>query len=525
MAVEHEGISVEISANAQDFVGGIGQAISSLTGFRAATAAAAGATAVAFGVKAVQTFASYETALENVRQVHGLSGAQIADAEKRMRDFGRTTLGATTSQKDLAAAMATVAQRSRDLSETETITKAAAALTATKRAGATVVENAQTLNDVLEATGRSGEEALHVANVLLAVRDAYGGSVADIAGDLSATNAKAKEFNLSLEEQAAIIGVLSGKRIDAKQLFSGLAQFDVPGGTADQGLKERFGFSAFESDGSRKSLQALAEDLNFVIAATGDSESAFAELSAVLGDRAALALLVYAQSLGEVALAQESIGTSAGVVAESVRGHSETTQSEIEKFKANLADIGTAVGEPLAKAINDLFLELPNFGPFLAEMQDFGRKFAGVFEGLRLGAALWVENAKNWLVNLGPNIVAGIKDFSADLWARIKPSLDAAMANVRAFLADITNTVTGYTPPIPTVPHRSALGGMTISDPMDYPLPPMSQISQTGQTPAIHITNATINLPSVQNPVQFAEAARNEFVANYGTQSARRSTG
>lgn len=554
LTLEREGIAVDITANAQDFVRGIGQAIIGLGGFRVASVAAAGAALAVFSAQSLTQFAGFETTIERGRQKMGLAESATSMLEERIEALQRTTAGSIFSNVQLGSAFAAVAQGGRDVDETFQVLAASTAFVHTR--GGDLTQTGKTLSSVLDATGRSGTDAVRVMAALRAAADYSGASLDDLAGIVIENDKAAKNLGISFEDLVATSAFLLNQEKDPRLMFAAFNDLDDPNSDRAQRLWDVMGVKAHDASGRLKPFNDLVQEINISLKANGRTvEEDGRMLQAVFGDKAGAVFDLF--RLGALGMLDVKGRIAEGVdkMAQDVSESADDIETRMDTQKARWADMQTWYGEnaiaPIFKASLDLIdpeqfrspwkdgvapswsesiltLKGTLIGDIIAGIGDIG---IAIWDSI-VGAVQWVGrqgerlmsffgDAKNWLSALPGRIADGLGDLGARVWGAISAGLNWVQTqfdNWRAshpwfdrFVGTIGNIASNV---------GGALSGDVLT--RTTAAPAASSSSSTS------ISIQTLSLPNVKDVQSFraelsALSRQNEFTANYQTLSSKRS--
>jgi TP901 family phage tail tape measure protein len=201
-AASHNAVAVRNAARGSATAGlaaaGLrGATLTANAGFIAGAAAA-----ITFG-KAIQQATRFETSLNVFAATAGATGAQMAEVSKAARQLGADITLPSVNAQDAADAMAELAKAG--LSVEDSMDGARGVL---QLATAAAIDNAQATElaaSALNAFGLSGDQAVHVADVLTNAANQSQGSIVDMGTALSQAAAVARQAGLSLETTSAIL--------------------------------------------------------------------------------------------------------------------------------------------------------------------------------------------------------------------------------------------------------------------------------------------------------------------------------
>jgi TP901 family phage tail tape measure protein len=303
---------------------GVGLGISAIT-----------APLVAFGVSGVQVASDFENAMAEISARAGIVGEDL----QRISDFA-LQMGADTSFSAQQAADAFLQLLTSGQSASEAMATLPAVLDAAAASGEDLGRTADLVTDILAAFGLQVEDAASVVDALARAAGASSADMASLGQGFSNVGPIARQFNISVEQTAAILAVFAENGIKGAEAGTQLRSM-LTAMTRDTDATKsawaRLGTSMYDATGQvrpiidvlndiRRGLDGMTEEQR--IATIQDLAGAFGQmgLSALTSAdslSAMLELMGGSASAAEVAAAR--MNTFSGRV-EALRGSIETLQ-------------------------------------------------------------------------------------------------------------------------------------------------------------------------------------------------------
>lgn len=349
-----------------------------------------GKTLAGFGAAGIGLFAlgvrdanNLEAAMRKVNSIAGLSDRELKALTGTIRQLG-VSMG-IADPTELADALYDIQGSGFEAAEAMTILNTAVV---SGRAGLTNTATAATaITAVLNAYGKSANDAGNVSDILFATVDSGVISFGALANSLGRTLPLAAQLKVPLEQLAAAYAQLTLVGINPSEAETGIAALMTaainPTEAMTRALKE-YGFVSAEAI---LQTQGLAGFLDFLMLASNGSTSALSDLLGnVRATNAALALgrddgAGYADALRDMEGAAQGGARTLGVFGEM----SNTTKAAIDGMVASLRDVGITMGNAIqpgiavaanaVRSLADSFRALPE--PLQAAISVIGVATAG----------------------------------------------------------------------------------------------------------------------------------------------------
>jgi len=336
-AVRQAEVTKGLQAQALAGVGLRGAIIGANPAFLAATAAA-----ILFG-KSVQSAARLESELNVFKVTAGATADEMKRAGEEAQALGRDVSLPAVSANDAAEAFTELSKAG--LSVEDSFAGARGVL---QLAAAAQIDNAQATElaaSALNAFGLSGDQAVHVADVLANSANAAQGSITDIGIALQQASAAGRQAGLSLEQTTAILTLFARNGIkgsDAGTLLRTLLiRLINPTDKAAKVIKQ-LGLNIRDASGAIDVhvFQQFADATRNIAPAARDQAAAI-----IAGQDAFRGLSILAReggaALDEQTAALNKTGTAAEVAGARMAGLSGQTSA----LRSNLETLGTTIGQ------------------------------------------------------------------------------------------------------------------------------------------------------------------------------------
>lgn len=294
---------------------------------------------VGLGMAAVTTAASFEASMNGVRAVTGATGDDFEALENQAKELGATT---QFSASEAANGMEFLGMAGWDtqqiMSGLPDVLNLAAA------GGMELASAADIASNIMSGFGIEAEEAGRVADVLSEAAASANTSVEQLGGGFTYVGPVASSAGMSLEETAAILGVLADAGIQGEQGGTALrgALSNLLNPTAQvQEVMDGLGVAIQDTDGAMRPFPDIMRDLEDAGADTSDMLRIFGQESGpamlALMERGADETEAFTQQLYD---AEDAAEDMAAIRMEGLQGQLKELQSAGEGVMLAIADSG-----------------------------------------------------------------------------------------------------------------------------------------------------------------------------------------
>lgn len=216
------------------------------------------------GAAGIAAASGFENVMTQLATFGGLAGDELAAVEAAALRMGAETM---FSASDAAGAMLELVKAGQSVDEAMVSTEAALALAAvgamsvTEAAGVTAMAMAQ--------FGLDADAAGRITEALAAAASASQADVRDLAQGMGNVGPVAKQFGLSVEETAAVLGVFSNAGIQGAEAGTQLRSMllNMTRTTeATQGAWARLGTSMYDANGELRDLDTVFDEIGTAMA-------------------------------------------------------------------------------------------------------------------------------------------------------------------------------------------------------------------------------------------------------------------
>lgn len=218
------------------------------------------APATGFAALGLKEFSDFDAILTEIEARTGATASQMETVKKTALEMGQNTAFSAT---DSAQAMLELLASGYDINET--LTALTPVLNAAAAGQLQLGESADAVTDILAAYGLGAENASMVSDILTKSSGASSATMRDMVGAFSNVGPIARQFNLSVEDTAAILALFAENGIKAeeggtqlKSLLTNLARTTPE----VQEQWEALGISLYDSEGNVRNLNEVIQDLN-----------------------------------------------------------------------------------------------------------------------------------------------------------------------------------------------------------------------------------------------------------------------
>ncbi|MEM9827745.1 MAG: phage tail tape measure protein, partial [Planctomycetota bacterium] len=228
-----------------DSVGGIGR---TLAGVGAAIATPLGL--------ATASFASFDDAMRAVQGVTGSNAAQLESLTAVAAELGRTTSFTST---EVASLMTELGRAGFNPKQIEDATSSVLALS--RATGTDAAISAGIMAATLRQFSMDASEAARVSDVLAATANKTFNSVESLGEALSYAGPVAKQLGMSIEDTAAMLGMLGNVGIQGSAAGTALRRMGIIAASSGDQLREAFDVSNIDAAGNMRPLVDIIGDI------------------------------------------------------------------------------------------------------------------------------------------------------------------------------------------------------------------------------------------------------------------------
>jgi len=352
------------------------------------TAISIGLTApiTAFGVSALRTFGSFESAMNQVRALSGATGSDL----QKLTDLA-ITLGESTrfSATQAAEGMTLLAQAG--FNAQQTMQAMPGLLNLSAAAGADLGTAASITTGILAGFNLQAAEAGRVADVLAAASARSQADVASLGSAMAIVGPVASSLGVSFEEATSAIGLLSNAGIQGATAGTALRNVFLaltgPSGTAAKAIQD-LGVQLFNAQGQLLPLPAIINNFQSALQGMSEQQRA-AALSTIFGRDASAAFLTLLQqgpaTLGAFTSGLQSSGGAAQSMAQTMQ-----------------AGINPAM-EQMRGALESAQIGLVTLlAPAITQVAQGATTLITAFNGLSSGTRIFIVTVAGLVAGLGP---------------------------------------------------------------------------------------------------------------------------
>lgn len=233
--------------------GKAGKATSSVAGIATGAAAFVG---LSLGVKdTFDTFTSFEKKMSNVQAISGASGDELKGLTAKAREMGKLLPASASEAADAEGKLASAGFETNEIMDSLYGT-----LTLAQSAQVDMGTAADITASTLRGFGLEASQATHVADVLALTASKTNAEIVDTGEAMKYVAPVARSAGTSLEETAAMIGLLANAGIKGSQagttLRAAFVRFQKPARSARDVMHE-IGLKAYDSAGQMKDMATI----------------------------------------------------------------------------------------------------------------------------------------------------------------------------------------------------------------------------------------------------------------------------
>ena len=398
---------------------------------------------------ATRQFSSFDDAIRATAAVSGAAGADLQALNDRARQLGESTSFTAVQVANLMTELGRAGFKPDEINN-----MTAAVLDLARATGTDATLSAGIMAATLRQFGLGATDATRAADVLTKTANATFNTVEGLGESLKYAGPVAKSLGMSLEDTAAILGVLGNVGIQGSEAGTALRRLGVISAGAGEELQKIFGVRNTDAAGQLKPLVQVLDEINTVTAGMPVAErtAKMAEAFGLLGITSANVL---SQTAGGVTDLAEKLRTAEGTAAKTAKemdaGLGGSFRIALSAAEGTALAIGDALAPAMQKLVGEITAVLGGITRFVKGNQELvvtGGKTILAVVGIGtalygLGAALGAVSAVSGVViaSMGAivttafSMAAGFASLTATVMAFKIASVTAAVASAAAWTA------------------------------------------------------------------------------------------
>ncbi|MHB9054256.1 MAG: phage tail tape measure protein [Thermoleophilia bacterium] len=388
-----------------------------------AGAAVAGAAIVKIGM-------SYQDSLNVFKSVSGANAAQMQMVADMAKQLGNDLTLPGISAADAALAMTQLARAG--LTVEQSMAAAKGVLQLAKAAEVDVGTAADMTAVALNAFGLSGDQAVHVADLLAAAANSSMGEITDMGFAMSQSAAIFAAAGVPVEALTSSIAMLANKGIlgsDAGTSLKTMLMSLQPEADGTQKLFTQLGVSAYDANGAMKDYRQIISEVSGALSPLTQAQKDQA-LQAIFGsDAARAANIIFGQGV-EAYDASYAAVTKQGAAQEVAAARAQGLSGAIENVKSTMETWGISIYEKIAPSLEEMVRGFSDSMTSAAEWaSSISDKFRQVRDSMNAGGSFAdaMRSAfgdDSWLTGFADKISA-FRDKILEIWNN--PAVQAAI--------------------------------------------------------------------------------------------------
>ena len=329
----------------------IGQIGASMSSFGARIGAIGAGLAAPIGL-AMRQFAAFDDAIRLTGAVSGASGADLQKLNDKARELGATT---SFTAIQVASLMGKLGRAGFKPDEINAMT--GAVLDLARATGTDAVRASGIMAATLRQFGLGATDATRAADVLTGTANMTFNSVESLGESLKYAGPVAKSLGMSLEDTAAILGVLGNVGIQGSEAGTALRRLGVISAGAGEELQALFGVSNTDAEGNLKPLIDILDEINTVTSnmPVAERTKRMADAFGLLGITSANVLSQSAGGVRELANElRNAQGTAARTAKEMDAGLGGAMRITMSAVEGTALAIGNALAPSAIKLLNTI---------------------------------------------------------------------------------------------------------------------------------------------------------------------------
>jgi TP901 family phage tail tape measure protein len=310
---------------------------------------------------AMRQFAQFDDAIRATAAVSGASGAALQKLNDRARDLGATTSFTAVQVANLMTELGRAGFKPDEIND-----MTAAVLDLARATGTDAALSAGIMAATLRQFGMGATEATRAADVLTKTANSTFNTVESLGESLKYAGPVAKSLGLSLEDTAAILGVLGNVGIQGSEAGTALRRLSVISAGAGKELQDLFGVTNTDAAGNLKPLVDILDEINEATKNMPVAERT-AKMAKAFGLLGITSANVLSQSADGVRDLADSLRDAEGTAAKAAKEMDAGLGGALRIALSAVEGTALAVGDALAPGLQSLLKGVENIATGLTK--------------------------------------------------------------------------------------------------------------------------------------------------------------
>lgn len=348
---EYQQAMDRLNSSAGELKSKVGGALNDIWNITLKAATAITSTAVAAGAASVKIGSDFDKSMSTVQALSGAAGAELDTLREKAKEMGATTSKTAKESADALSYMALAGWDTQQmLGGLEPI------LRASEAGNMDLATASDLVTDSMSAMGVSVNDLTHYLDVATKAQSSSNTSLEQLLNAYVIAGGSFKNFNVSLEESATLLGVLANRGIKGSEagnsLNSVLINLIGASGKSSEAM-ETLGVSAFDTDGKFIGVTETLEQVSAALEKLDEEQRAV--LTAQLGGKTQYDTL---QALlsgvnEEYDTLFEKIKDSNGALEDTAKIMRDNLRGDIDSLKSKLQDLGIEVNDQFTESFRE----------------------------------------------------------------------------------------------------------------------------------------------------------------------------
>lgn len=348
---EYQQAMDRLNSSAGELKRKVGGALNDIWNITLKAATAITSTAVAAGAASVKIGSDFDKSMSTVQALSGAAGAELDTLREKAKEMGATTSKTAKESADALSYMALAGWDTQQmLGGLEPI------LRASEAGNMDLATASDLVTDSMSAMGVSVNDLTHYLDVATKAQSSSNTSLEQLLNAYVIAGGSFKNFNVSLEESATLLGILANRGIKGSEagnsLNSVLINLIGASGKSSEAM-ETLGVSAFDTNGKFIGVTETLEQVSTALEKLDEEQRAV--LTAQLGGKTQYdtlqALLSgvneeYDVLLGKIEDSNGALEDTAKIMRDNLRG-------DIDSLKSKLQDLGIEVNDQFTESFRE----------------------------------------------------------------------------------------------------------------------------------------------------------------------------
>lgn len=414
--------------------------------------ASVAATVISFNAvkDAVNTFATFEQSMANVKAISGATAEEFAALESAALEMGRRTSKTAAESADALGYMALAGwDTQQSIKGLEPVLRASEAFTMDLATASDLV------TDSMSAMGIAVDDLGGYLDVVSKAQSSANANGQQMMEAYLNVGGKLKDMNADMSESASILGVMANRGIKGSEagnsLNTILMRMTASTGESSKAMKS-LGISAFDAQGQWRPMEDIFMDVQNALSGMSEQQQSYYK-DMIAGKNHSASFAAILDGLGnEYIDLKEKIADSDGALLQTAETMNNTMQGAFKRLESATDDMKIQFVKTFEKglsgSINFVAEKIPVItGKITQGIEWIGKKAAPVFTAIKDNAIASITFIKTKWDQYGPSIIAffgTVRDRAVSAFTWIRDTGQTAISNIQAKFQEIQPHVQNF---------------------------------------------------------------------------------